>query len=71
MQGDDVGDPDRRRHLVNHESGHVFGLRDNDPYVSCVYSIMHPSYYGCPGNGNPAWPSSNDFSTVTTISNTP
>lgn len=53
---------DTRRHVVNHETGHVLGLADGDD--SCPYSIMHPSYYGCPGNGNPAWPSDGDHATV-------
>ncbi|HEY0641536.1 MAG TPA: hypothetical protein VGD67_28235 [Pseudonocardiaceae bacterium] len=53
---------DTRRHVVNHETGHVLGLRDGDG--SCPSSIMHPSYYGCPGNGNPAWPTALDHETV-------
>lgn len=56
-QGGDV-----RRHVVNHETGHVLGLADGTG--SCPYSIMHPSYYGCPGNGNPPWPTGLDHDTV-------
>jgi hypothetical protein len=46
-------------HLVNHETGHVFGLADggplsNPPHYGCPQSIMHPQYpnialYGCDG----------------------
>lgn len=73
LQGDDYGDPNRRRHGVNHESGHVFGLADGGPASeswdkSCPYSIMHAGYYGCP-YGNPPWPTANDFATVTNITN--
>lgn len=56
MRGDDQGNPDRRRHTVNHETGHVFGLDDGGPTAesvtgntSCPQSIMHPLYYGCDG----------------------
>lgn len=55
---------DTRRHVVNHETGHILGLADNDPYYSCDYSIMHPAYYYCPDNGRPAWPSAGDHDTV-------
>lgn len=80
MEGDDPwqNDPDRRRHAVNHETGHVFGLEDGGPDApgtkdpSCVQSIMHPFYYGCDGT-TPArspyvprypWPQGGDFATV-------
>lgn len=82
MQGDDPwqNNPDRRRHPINHETGHVFGLDDGGPLAedspdkSCPQSIMHPDYYGCDGQmGRPyvppyPWPQGIDFTTVTNIS---
>lgn len=70
LAADDWGDFARRRHGVNHETAHVFGLRDGY-YPDCdPPSIAHPAYapYYC-WNGNLSWPSGYDFSTVTNISN--
>lgn len=54
--GDGTGQsgPDRRRHLINHETGHVLGLADGYK-PDCPVSVMHPYYYGCPYNY--PWPS--------------
>ncbi len=75
MTGDDYGDPDRRRHTVNHETGHVFGLADggpSSPYPSSgcsPLSIMHPSYYGC--SARIPWPTWDDVLSVWDITNAP
>lgn len=61
------------RHLINHETGHVFGL--DDPPEGCAGSardsVMHPSYnpYYCP-TGDPRWyPTGLDFESVRRIIN--
>lgn len=59
------------RHLINHETGHVFGLADGGPDqaahgtwdTSCPGSIMHSGSYGCTGY-YPWWPTGLDFDTV-------
>lgn len=58
-------------HVVNHETGHVFGLADGGPTsgswdTSCPSSIMHTSYYGC--SVTLEWPSlSTDHPSVNDI----
>jgi hypothetical protein len=66
-------------HVVNHETGHVLGLRDGGPQQPvpgpnpCQFSIMHPDYYGCngtggwPNNGQPEWPTSSDRTSVLSL----
>jgi len=58
-----------RRHTVNHELGHVFGLLDpppcNDGNGNWIPSIMHSNHY-C-GNGNPEWPAQIDRDSVKLI----
>lgn len=70
LAADDYGDFNRRRHGVNHETSHVFGLKDG-AYPNCdPPSVAHPSYapYYC-WNGDLPWPSGGDFASVTNISN--
>ena len=51
-------------HLVNHEVGHAFGLKDGGPLapdpgnLPCQASIMHDMFYGCPVNEE--WPTGSD-----------
>lgn len=55
--------------LLNHEVGHVFGLRDGGPNLGtgCTPpSLMHLPYYGCPQN-NFSKPTDYDISSVRTI----
>lgn len=56
-------------HVINHETGHVLGLKDGSPSnpVCNPPSIMHPSYYGCP-NFYPYWPTQADRDSVTNLS---
>jgi hypothetical protein len=59
--------------LINHETGHVFGLMDGGPSsgtwdTSCTASIMHLPYYGCPGN-NFSKPHDNDIRAVRSVIN--
>jgi hypothetical protein len=51
------------RHVINHETGHVLGLRDGDG--TCPDSIMHSIYYGC--SVNREWPSAGDRSSVQSL----
>lgn len=54
------------RHQVNHETGHVLGLKDPDYTGHCpVDSVMHSLAYGC--SQDRQWPSSYDVSSVKTI----
>ncbi len=50
-------------HIINHETGHVLGLKDPDYYGQCVDSVMHSAYYGC--GVEREWPSGADRQTVT------
>ncbi|MEU6078385.1 hypothetical protein [Micromonospora sp. NPDC047074] len=57
--------------LINHETGHIFGLMDGGPNVSyhggCPSSLMHLAYYGCSGNAGLTKPTDNDISSVRTV----
>lgn len=63
-----AGDEVRYRHLVNHETGHIFGL--DDPRPGCdgqaVDSVMHPEYppYECQNGERRPYPTYLDFGTV-------
>ncbi len=48
-------------HTINHETGHILGLKDGDGTCTPV-SIMHSVAYGC--STNPAKPTSSDISAV-------
>jgi hypothetical protein len=57
--------------LINHETGHVFGLMDGGPNLGTGCSppsIMHLPYYGCPTN-NFSKPTNYDIDSVRTIIN--
>lgn len=55
-------------HIVNHETGHMFGLADPS-YGSCLGddSVMHSQFYGCAYTRY--WPTSQDRSSVTALIN--
>lgn len=59
--------------LINHETGHIFGLMDGGPNVSyhggCPSSIMHLAYYGCSGNAGLYKPTDGDISSIRTVAN--
>ncbi len=57
--------PALAHHIINHETGHVLGLKDPDYSGHCVDSVMHSTYYGC--STNREWPSPADRQTATTI----
>jgi hypothetical protein len=61
-----------RRHVVNHETGHVLGLKDPPPCLDSggqtIQSVMHSSYY-CAGASNLEWPTTNDRLVVISIMN--
>ncbi|HEY0639156.1 MAG TPA: hypothetical protein VGD67_16010 [Pseudonocardiaceae bacterium] len=57
--------------LINHETGHVFGLMDGGPRsgtwdTSCSASIMHLPYYGCAANTY-SKPTDNDIRSVRSV----
>ena len=54
-------------HAVNHETGHILGLKDPNYYGHCVDSVMHSKYYGC--DADRQWPSGADRTRVTNIAN--
>jgi hypothetical protein len=57
--------PALSHHIINHETGHVLGLKDPDYSGHCVDSVMHSTYYGC--STNREWPSAADRQTAATI----
>ncbi len=56
----------RARRFINHETGHVLGLRDPSGYgTDCSESVMHNVLYGCPST---VWyPTASDKAAVTRI----
>jgi len=58
----------RARKFINHETGHVLGLKDPAGYgTDCQDSVMHNDLYGCPST---VWyPTANDRAAVTRIGN--
>ncbi len=57
--------PALSHHIINHETGHVLGLKDPNYYGQCMDSVMHSTYYGC--STNREWPSAADLQAVGTI----
>uniref|UniRef100_A0A831X930 ScyD/ScyE family protein n=1 Tax=Thermorudis peleae TaxID=1382356 RepID=A0A831X930_9BACT len=51
-------------HTINHETGHVRGLKDPDWWGQCADSVMHSGVYGCTDR---EWPSWSDRDKVTKI----
>jgi hypothetical protein len=55
----------RTRKFINHETGHILGLKDPDYSGHCMDSVMHNDLYNCPST---VWyPTSGDKSSVTRI----
>lgn len=54
------------RHTINHETGHVLGLKDGDG--TCPGSIMHSKVYFC--NENLEWPATIDLNSVEEVIST-
>lgn len=58
----------RARAFINHESGHLFGLRDPEYNGDCMHSVMHNFLYSQLGCTDPVWyPTSSDFTSVKSI----
>lgn len=58
------GDYTEYREVINHESGHLYGLLDGGG--DCPGSLMHNRWYGC--SNWPNWyPSTGDFNSVVAI----
>ncbi len=57
--------PAMAHHIINHETGHVLGLKDPDYHGQCEDSVMHSLYYGC--DVEREWPSPADLRTATEI----
>jgi hypothetical protein len=56
----------RTRNFINHESGHILGLKDPDGSSTyCQDSVMHNNLYGCPSQVY--YPTANDLAAVTRI----
>ncbi|MFP2923741.1 hypothetical protein ACLESO_00725 [Pyxidicoccus sp. 3LG] len=65
-----LGSTDRARKFINHETGHVLGLRDPNYYGHCMHSVMHNNLYLSLGCTDPVWhPTSSDFASVRNIAN--
>ncbi len=52
-------------HVINHETGHVFNLKDGPGSYNCPDSIMHSKHYGCTVDRE--WPSDGDKNSVSSI----
>jgi hypothetical protein len=58
----------RTRKFINHETGHILGLKDPDYYGHCMNSVMHNDLYASMGCTDPTWyPTANDKNSVTRI----
>lgn len=56
---------DRKRKFINHETGHVLGLRDPSGTDCSVVSVMHNDLYGC--SYSVWYPTSADLASVTRV----
>jgi hypothetical protein len=57
-----------QHYIINHETGHILGLKDGSGSTDCPGSIMHSSDYGC-SNGHPSDPYQIDLNSITTEAN--
>ncbi|WP_240359221.1 hypothetical protein [Pyxidicoccus trucidator] len=65
-----LGSTTRARKFINHETGHVLGLRDPEYYGHCMHSVMHNNLYSSLGCTDPVWhPTPSDFASVRSIAN--
>jgi hypothetical protein len=66
-----LGSTDRARKFINHETGHLLGLRDPTSYGECSHSVMHNNLYYYPyGCTDPVWhPTASDFTSVRSVAN--
>ncbi|MFP2962502.1 hypothetical protein ACLEPN_33195 [Myxococcus sp. 1LA] len=61
---------ERARKFINHETGHLVGLRDPSFYGDCMHSVMHNNLYSTLGCTDPVWhPTPSDFVSVRNIAN--
>lgn len=65
-----LGSTDRARKFINHETGHLLGLRDPSGPGDCMHSVMHNNLYSNYGCTDPVWhPTTSDFASVRSIAN--
>jgi hypothetical protein len=58
----------RARKFINHETGHVLGLKDPSYNGHCMNSVMHNDLYSSMGCTDPVWyPTANDKNSVVRI----
>jgi hypothetical protein len=58
----------RARAFINHETGHIWGLRDPSYYGDCTHSVMHNFLYSSLGCTDAVWyPTSSDFTSVRSV----
>ncbi|MCY1076651.1 hypothetical protein [Archangium lansingense] len=58
----------RARKFINHETGHILGLKDPGYYGDCMNSVMHNDLYSSMGCTDPVWyPTTSDFTSVKKI----
>ncbi|WP_232293541.1 hypothetical protein [Stigmatella aurantiaca] len=62
------GNLTRARKFINHETGHILGLKDPDYSGHCMNSVMHNDLYSSLGCTDPVWhPTASDFTSVKKI----
>lgn len=60
---------ERARSFINHETGHVLGLRDPASFGGdCEESVMHNGLYGCTAFNYVTYPTARDLASVARIS---
>lgn len=69
LQTEHVSDyNERTRKFINHETGHILGLKDPDYYGHCMNSVMHNNLYASMGCTDPVWyPTASDKSSIVRI----
>jgi hypothetical protein len=59
---------ERARNFINHETGHVLGLRDPRFAGDCMESVMHNGLYNCTQFNYVTYPTANDLASVARVS---